>query len=269
MRASGRGAGHTVSVETGPVWVDADPARLEQIIANLLDNALKYTPAGGSIALGVHAEGEEAVLAVSDNGIGIAPELIPYVFDLFVQGARALDRAQGGLGLGLALVRRLAVMHGGRVAVRSAGVGAGSAFELRLPRVDEAAADRQAPAVAASRQSILVIEDNDDGREMMAMMLEAHAYRVVTAVDGYEGLRLAAENTPDVALVDIGLPGIDGYEVARRMRADPSTCGVRLVALTGYGLESDRLRAIEAGFDAHLVKPVDLQRLMEVLEAAA
>ena len=264
-----RGAQHAISIATEPVWVDADPTRIEQIIANLLDNAIKYTPAGGRIHLAVRVENDDALLAVSDTGIGIPAKLMPHVFDLFVQGDRALDRAQGGLGVGLALVRRLAVMHGGRVSVRSDGPGLGSTFELWLPRVAPGVLETVPPVAAAtSRQRVLLIEDNPDGREMMAMMLEAQQYEVVTAVDGVEGLRLAGEQRPDIALVDIGLPGIDGYEVARRMRADPAMCAVRLVALTGYGQESDRVRALEAGFDAHLVKPVDMHLLMEVLERA-
>ena len=263
-----RAARHAISVGTEAAWVDADPTRLEQIIANLLDNALKYTPAGGSIDVRVQVENGQVVLAVADSGIGIAPELMPYVFDLFVQGARMLDRAQGGLGVGLALVRQLAAMHGGQVSVCSQGSGLGSCFELRLPQVmaPQLASDTP-PPVVASRQNVLLIEDNQDGRDMMAMLLEAQDYTVATAIDGYDGLRQAAQALPDVALVDIGLPGIDGYEVARRMRADPATCGVRLIALTGYGQESDRERAIDAGFDAHLVKPVDMGRLLEVLEA--
>ncbi|MBC7455519.1 MAG: response regulator [Massilia sp.] len=266
---SARGAQHEISVATEPVWVDADPTRIEQIVANLLDNAIKYTPAGGRVALAVRAEGDEAVLAVSDTGIGICCELMPHVFELFAQGDCALDRAQGGLGVGLALVRRLAVMHGGRVSAHSAGLGQGSRFELRLPRVAPGGQVPVSPGIlASSRQRILLIEDNADGREMMAMMLEAQQYQVVAAIDGGEGLRLALEHRPDIALVDIGLPGIDGYEVARRMRANPATSVVRLVALTGYGQESDRVRALEAGFDAHLVKPVDLNLLMEVLEQA-
>lgn len=265
---SERGAAHAISVSTEAVWVDVDPTRMEQIIANLLDNALKYTPAGGSIDISVREEDGEAVLAVADSGIGIAPDLMPYVFDLFVQGTRTLDRAQGGLGVGLALVRQLAAMHGGRVSVRSQGTGMGSCFELRLPVVGSPEKEKAAPEpAAASRQSVLLIEDNDDGREMMAMMLEAQQYSVVTAIDGFDGLQKAAQATPDIALVDIGLPGIDGYEVARRMRADPETSGIRLIALTGYGQESDRERAISAGFDAHLVKPVDMNALIEVIEA--
>jgi signal transduction histidine kinase len=268
LRDTGRAGQHQISLQVEPAWVDADPTRLEQIIANLLDNAIKYTPAGGSIEVSVRVDGGEVVLGVNDSGVGISAELMPFVFDLFVQGARALDRAQGGLGVGLALVRRLALMHGGRVAVGSDGTGKGSSFEIRLPRVDQPqAVVVAAPEATPSNQSVLLIEDNDDGREMMAMMLEAQHYRVSTAVDGYEGLRLAAEQLPDVALVDIGLPGIDGYEVARRLRADPATRGLRLIALTGYGQESDQRRALEAGFDAHLVKPVELNRLMQVLEA--
>ncbi|MEO7494759.1 MAG: ATP-binding protein [Massilia sp.] len=265
---SGRGAQHTISAGTEPAWVDADATRLEQIVANLLDNAIKYTPPGGTIAVTLRVEADEVVLRVRDSGIGISAELIPFVFDLFVQGARTLDRSQGGLGVGLALVQRLADMHGGHIGVSSDGAGMGSTFELRLPRAQAIVvnAGTQAPKEAGARDQVLVIEDNQDGREMMAMMLEAQKYKVRTAIDGYEGLRMVAERLPDIALVDIGLPGIDGYEVARRLRADPSTSGLRLVALTGYGLESDRARALDAGFDAHLVKPVDLGRLIEIME---
>ncbi len=267
LAGSERAAPYALAVETAPVWVDADPTRLEQIIANLLDNAIKYTPPGGSIHVSVQIEGEEAVLAVADSGVGIGPELMPYVFDLFVQGARALDRAQGGLGVGLALVRQLALMHGGRVTVHSQGTGLGSRFELRLPVVPEPAQDdAPAPLVAASRQKVLLIEDNEDARDMMSMMLEAQDYKVVCAVDGHDGLQQARAAQPDVALVDIGLPGIDGYEVARRLKDEVETAGIRLVALTGYGQESDRVRALAAGFDAHLVKPVDMHMLLAVLE---
>jgi PAS domain S-box-containing protein len=270
VRPAIQAKGHRLTLELPPhpVHIMGDHKRVVQVLTNLLNNAAKYTPDGGAIALRLSAGRDSLELEVSDNGIGIGPVLLPRVFDLFTQGERSADRAQGGLGVGLAVVRQLAVMHGGRVAVRSQGSGLGSCFELRLPLVNapELAADEPAP-VASSRQSVLLIEDNEDGRDMMAMMLEAQQYIVATAVDGYDGLRQAAAALPDVALVDIGLPGIDGYEVARRMRADPATSGVRLIALTGYGQDSDRARAIEAGFDAHLVKPVDMGRLMEVLEA--
>ena len=269
-----RGAQHAVSAQVEAAWVDADPTRIEQIVANLVDNAIKYTPAGGSIGLSVAVsnDGAEAIFAVTDSGMGIGPELMPNVFDLFVQGERALDRAQGGLGVGLALVRQLAVMHGGRVSVQSEGAGKGSRFELRLPLVDAPVVDIPAAplqmAPATGRLSIVIVEDNDDAREMMAMMLEAQDYTVHAAADGQQGVDLAQVKRPDIALVDIGLPGIDGYEVARRLRADPATAAIRLVALTGYGLESDRQRALAAGFDSHLVKPVDFDLLMGVLEQA-
>ncbi len=265
--STGRTAQHDVSVDLEPAWIDADPTRFEQIVANLVDNAVKYTPASGSIAVTVRVYGDEVVLGVSDSGVGISAELMPYVFELFVQGHRALDRAQGGLGVGLALVRRLAEMHGGRVAAFSAGLGQGSGFEVRVARAREPeAVPEQRPAPPSSGQKVLLIEDNDDAREMLAVMLDAQDYRVTSAVDGHEGLRLAAGMAPDVALIDIGLPGIDGYEVARRLRADPATRLVRLIALTGYGQEDDQRRALEAGFDAHLVKPVDMDHLLEVLE---
>jgi signal transduction histidine kinase/CheY-like chemotaxis protein len=267
LRESHRAAQYALSVSSEVVWINADPTRIEQMISNLLDNALKYTPSGGSIAVSVRADGDDAVLCVTDNGVGIAEELVPYVFDLFVQGTRALDRAQGGMGVGLALVKRLAAMHGGTVSVLSRGAGQGSRFELRLPRVEQLEPVPDAPTTrATSLQHILLIEDSDDGREMMAMMLEAQRYSVTTAADGNEGLRLAVQSRPDIALVDIGLPGIDGYEVARRLRADPATSAMRLVALTGYGQDSDRQRALDAGFDAHLVKPVEMNRLIDVLE---
>jgi CheY-like chemotaxis protein/anti-sigma regulatory factor (Ser/Thr protein kinase) len=266
---TGRTGSYDVSLDVEPAWVNADATRLEQIISNLLDNALKYTPSGGSIAVTVRCDGDDVALAVSDSGVGIAPELMPDIFELFVQGVRPLDRAQGGLGVGLALVRRLAELHGGSVEAHSAGTGKGSSFVLRLPRVNETDMQQvQSPPRTSSRQRILLIEDNEDGREMMAMMLESHDYTVDRAADGTEGLRMAAAQQPDIALVDIGLPGIDGYEVARRMRANPALAKVRLVALTGYGQQEDQRRAIEAGFDTHLVKPVELQHLMEVLESA-
>jgi signal transduction histidine kinase/CheY-like chemotaxis protein len=269
LRETGRGVHHRLTVSAEPAWVDADPTRLEQIVANLLDNAIKYTPAGGSIAVVLRSEGGHAVLSVRDSGVGIAPELMPFVFDLFVQGTRALDRPQGGLGVGLALVRRLAEMHGGSVGARSEGLGKGSEFTLRLPLLAQPEAHIEArAAVAATMQRVLLIEDNEDGRDTMQMMLASHGYRVAVAMDGYEGLRMAMAEAPDIALIDIGLPGIDGYEVARRLRADPQTCHVRMIALTGYGLEADQQSAIDAGFDMHLVKPVELERLIEAIETA-
>jgi len=268
FRATGRTAGYRIDVDLAPAWVDGDPTRLEQIATNLIDNALKYTPAGGSIDIRIAAEDDEVLLTVSDTGVGIAPDLLPHVFDVFVQGTISLDRAQGGLGIGLSLVRRLVELHGGSVSATSAGGGAGSAFIIRLPRAEPVQAS--APAAAApeadsAKPAVLLIEDNEDGREMMATMLDVYGYPVLQSADGLDGVQLALAQLPTVALVDIGLPGIDGYEVARRLRANPQTQAMRLIALTGYGLAEDQRRVLEAGFDMHLVKPVDIAQLLGAL----
>lgn len=271
FRATGRTDGYRLAVDLGPGWVDGDPTRLEQIVSNLLDNALKYTPSGGGIDLKLERTGDDVVFSVRDSGVGIAPELLPQVFDVFVQGAISIDRSQGGLGIGLSLVRRLVELHGGSVAAASPGAGLGSSFTIRLPCAQPAAPDAPcAPALAppadTGKPSVLLIEDNEDGREMMATMLAAHGYPVYQAGDGLQGVSQAHACRPDAALVDIGLPGIDGYEVARRLRADPATRAIRLIAVTGYGLPDDQRRVMEAGFDQHLVKPVALERLLEALE---
>ncbi|MCS0585103.1 response regulator [Massilia pinisoli] len=268
FRATGRTNGYDIDAQLTPGWVDGDATRLEQIATNLIDNALKYTPAGGRIEITVAAIGTEVVLRVSDSGVGIAPDLLPHVFDVFVQGAISIDRSQGGLGIGLSLVRRLVELHGGTVSASSPGNSSGSTFEIRLPRTEAAAsADAPAPeaALEAGKPTVLLIEDNDDGREMMATMLGTFGYPVLQAGDGLEGVRMACAHVPDVALVDIGLPGIDGYEVARRLRQEAATSGVRLIALTGYGLAEDQRRVLEAGFDTHLVKPVELNTLLDQL----
>jgi signal transduction histidine kinase len=272
FRATGRTSGYDIDSQIEPAWVDGDATRLEQIATNLIDNALKYTPAGGRIEITVVPIGDEVVLRVSDSGVGIAPDLLPHVFDVFVQGAISIDRSQGGLGIGLSLVRRLVELHGGTVSASSPGNSSGSTFEIRLPR-SEAALAADAPARAlppeAGKPKVLLIEDNDDGREMMATMLASFGYPVLQAGDGLEGVRVACAERPHVALVDIGLPGIDGYEVARRLRQEAATHGIRLIALTGYGLEEDQRRVLEAGFDLHLVKPVELNALLEQLTDAA
>ena len=268
FRATGRTAGYDIDARLTPGWVDGDATRLEQIATNLIDNALKYTPAGGRIDIAVLEHDGDIVLRVSDSGVGIAPDLLPHVFDVFVQGAISIDRSQGGLGIGLSLVRRLVELHGGTVSASSPGNSSGSTFEIRLPRAEAAAAadtPARAPAPEAGKPKVLLIEDNDDGREMMATMLASFGYPVLQAGDGLEGVRLACAEHPDVALVDIGLPGIDGYEVARRLRQDPSARAIRLIALTGYGLEEDQRRVLEAGFDLHLVKPVELNALLDQL----
>ncbi|MBQ5939806.1 response regulator [Massilia sp. AB1] len=268
FRATGRTAGYRIAVDLSPGWVDGDPTRLEQIVSNLLDNALKYTPSGGSIDIGLGREGEDVVLSVRDSGVGIPSELLPHVFDVFVQGAISIDRSQGGLGIGLSLVRRLIELHGGSVSADSSGAGNGSTFVIRLPRTEpvlQSAPQEDARNDGAGKPSVLLIEDNEDGREMMATMLAAHGYPVFQAGDGLAGVAAATAHRPEAALVDIGLPGIDGYEVARRLRADPATQSIKLIALTGYGLAEDQRRVFEAGFDLHLVKPVNIDRLLEAL----
>ncbi len=266
-RATGRTADYHVSVEIEGGWVDGDATRLEQIFSNLLDNALKYTPAGGAIDIVMELDGDDIVLTVHDTGVGISAELLPHVFDVFVQGTSTLDRAQGGLGIGLALVRRLVELHGGKVEAESAGPGAGSTFSLRMPRTERITETktRTMDTTEPGKPNVLLIEDNDDGREMMAMMLDCYGYDVEHAADGLAGIEKALSYRPDVALVDIGLPGIDGYEVARRLRANDATRAIRLIALTGYGLAEDQRRVLEAGFDMHLVKPVDIESLMKAI----
>jgi signal transduction histidine kinase len=267
LSATGRTRDYTVRLGSAPAWVDADPTRVEQIIINLLDNAFKYTAPGGTIEVGVGVDEQEAVLEVRDSGVGISADLLPHVFDVFVQGESSLDRAQGGMGIGLALVHQLVGLHDGSIAAFSEGAGKGSRFVLRLPH----AGTGSAPAAAAGADApqanccALIVEDNEDGREMMAMLLNSFGTRVLQAADGAAGLETARAHRPDIALVDIGLPGMDGYEVARRLRADPVTQGMRLVALTGYGLLEDQERALQAGFDLHLVKPVPPDRLREAI----
>ncbi|MEA2559991.1 MAG: hypothetical protein QOH06_1495 [Acidobacteriota bacterium] len=262
--------GHRLEVQTTPAWVEGDPTRLEQVLTNLMENAIKYTPPGGTIRLEVGPEGgpdgDTAVLRVRDTGVGISPDILPKVFDLFVQGERSLDRVEGGLGIGLTLVRRLVELHGGRVEARSGGRGQGSEFEVRLPLLAPPLEDGEAPARSRrSARRVLIIEDNPDAREALQMLLELEGHEVETAADGPTGVELAGRFHPDLVLLDIGLPGENGYEVARRLAEHPARSRMRLVALTGYGQESDHLLSREAGFDLHLVKPLELARLRELL----
>ena len=264
--AAGKTQAHRLSVETVPVWVYADSVRFEQVIANLLTNALKYTPVGGAIRVTVGPEGAHAHLQVEDTGIGIAPGLLPHIFDLFVQGERGLDRAQGGLGIGLTLVQRLVELHDGAVEAHSAGPGHGSRFTVRLaavPAPTSAASARPTSTIATPRR-VLVIEDNEDSRDMLRQLLENAGHEVHDAGDGPQGVDAALRLEPDVALIDVGLPELDGYEVARRIRSGTRR-DMLLVALTGYGLAEDRERALAAGFDLHLVKPIDFDKLFDVL----
>ena len=269
LSSSGRFAKHRIEVDAAdPAWIDGDETRLEQIVTNLLDNAIKYTPEGGRIGVGVRAEGAQAKLQVEDSGVGIPAELLPRVFDLFSQGERTLDRSQGGLGLGLALVRRLVELHGGEVSASSSGSGQGACFMVRLPLVEAPAQAMSAvasPEEESKRLRILIVEDNPDGRETLVMLLGMQGHEVHEAEDGPAGVERALDIKPDAAVVDIGLPGFDGYEVARRLRSSPLGRAIRLIALTGYGQEEDRQNAFRAGFDSFLVKPADMNALNSIL----
>ena len=257
----------SLTIEAEPVWVDADPTRLEQIIMNLLSNAVKFTPKGGAIRVEARREDGEAVLRVADTGEGIAPQFLPLVFDLFAQGDTNFDRPSGGLGVGLTLVRRLVELHGGRVEAASPGLGKGSVFTVRLPALaDEPERRPQSEEALPSgpQKRILIVEDDADNREMMHILLESSGHEVHDAADGTSGVEIATRLQPDIVLIDIGLPGLDGYEVARRIRAVLKD-GPRLIALSGYGQPEDKRRAFGAGFDDHLVKPADPTRLASIL----
>ena len=263
----------TVLMPPQPVWVYADASRLEQVVVNLLTNAAKYTDPGGQIILTVEQEGVTALLRVSDNGIGIAPELMPCIFELFTQAERALDRSQGGLGIGLCLVQRLVELHGGTVVAHSV-LGQGSEFVVRLPmmRVTQAPLPSRLPELAVPAEKhcrVLVVDDNIDAAETLAILLGFLGHTVQMAHDGPSAMEKALAWQPDVVLLDIGLPGISGYEVARQIRCEASLAGIVLVALTGYGQESDRQRSHEAGFDHHLAKPADFEKVKSILKAVA
>jgi signal transduction histidine kinase/ActR/RegA family two-component response regulator len=251
-----------------PLYVSGDRTRLVQVVSNILNNAAKYTPSGGQIALRVTSEGGEAVIAVSDNGQGIEPQVLPYIFDLFTQAERTPDRSQGGLGIGLALVKSLVALHGGRVAAFSEGPNRGSEFVIRLPLLSSSEAqEAQQPHDHAGDAAVrvLVVDDNADAAQMLATLLEAHGHVVSVEYDGTGGLARALRERPEVMLLDIGLPDMDGHELARRLRSSPDTANAMLIALTGYGQSEDRERARQAGFDRHLVKPADLSELLRIL----
>jgi PAS domain S-box-containing protein len=263
---------HTLDVRLPerPVWIDGDLTRLAQVVGNLLNNAAKYTPQGGHLRVEAEAEGEHAVLRVSDDGVGLPPEMITRVFDLFTQSEHTRERAQGGLGIGLSLAKKLVELHGGTVEAASPGLGRGSTFTVRLPRVDagEPAAERarEAPRGGVGRR-VLVVDDNVDGAQSMGMVLELLGHEVRLAHDGLEALELARAFRPEVAVLDIGLPGMSGYELARRFRAEPALAQTLLIALTGWGSEDDQRKSAEAGFDAHLTKPVDGAAVQQALAA--
>src|SRR5665213_3393131 len=255
----------SLSLPTAKVFVQGDATRLEQVVSNLLTNAVKYTEPGGRITVALEREKHSALIRITDNGVGISPDLLPYIFDLFVQAERSLDRTQGGLGLGLTLVRRLVGLQDGTVEAKSQGLKKGSEFIVRLPMTIQAeVALPVTPPVAAKKapeRRILVIEDNVDAAKSTRMLLELQGYEIQIAAGGLSGIEAALNFKPEVILLDIGLPGMDGYEVARRLRKLPATEKVLLIALSGYGQAEDLRKSKEAGFDHHLVKPADINQI--------
>jgi signal transduction histidine kinase/ActR/RegA family two-component response regulator len=274
-----------VSVPETGLAIDADRLRLAQVVANLLTNAAKYTPPRGHVWLGAALDGGQVVIRVRDDGEGIGPELLPHVFDLFVQGARTIARSEGGLGLGLALVKSLVALHAGTVTASSGGLGRGSEFVVRIPALAGATATAEATAMTRERsrpsvtsppsdphslpqkgKRILVVDDNQDASELLAEVLRTLGYEVAVAADGPAALRQFGSFPADVAILDLGLPVMDGFELARRLCEERATARPRLIALTGYGRERDFAQSRAVGFDAHLVKPVDVETLLAALE---
>ena len=260
----------TISMPPEEIWLEADPVRIDQILTNLLSNAAKYTEPGGRIWLNVERLGNDCAITVKDNGIGIKPEMLPRIFELFVQVDHSLERAQGGLGIGLTLVKRLVEMHGGIVEARSGGIGEGSEFVVHLRVVPEYSGHK--PEDVQTHHSkeekplrILVVDDNMDTANSLALLLRLKGHQVMTANTGPKGLETAISETPDVVLMDIGLPGMDGCQVAQRIREHPEFASMQLIAISGYGQEADQRRCQQAGFNHHLVKPVDLSKLEDLL----
>jgi len=265
--------GHVLTVDLGGerLELDADPVRLAQVFGNLLNNAAKYTPNGGQITLRAEQLGSHAVVSVRDNGAGIRSDVLAHVFELFVQGERSYTRSQGGLGIGLTLARSIVVLHGGMIEARSEGLGKGSEFIVRLPLLppvaETPAVESRRPATRIAGQRILVVDDNVDAAESLGALLRCLGAEVVTVHDGPAALEALRTEEPSAAVLDIGMPGMDGYEVARRVRAGPRGKRIQLIALTGWGNDEDRRRSREAGIDHHLVKPVDLNVLESLLAA--
>ena len=257
----------TVTLPAEPVWIDADHTRIAQAVGNLLTNAAKYTPDRGRIDLVARRDGDWAVVSVADSGLGIPAEMRERVFEMFTQVNKTLDRAQGGLGIGLALVKRLLEMHGGTIGVESAGADLGSTFTIRIPVAPAA----EAPAVSLSpaagtpaARRILVVDDNQDGAESLTLLLTIQGHTVRTAYSGVQAIEVAHAFRPDIAFLDIGLPGMDGHEVARRFRADRALSGIALIALTGWGSDDDKTHSREAGFDFHITKPAEPEEIERV-----
>jgi signal transduction histidine kinase/ActR/RegA family two-component response regulator len=261
-----------VDISADPVWINADAVRLEQVLSNVLTNAVKYTPSDGQIRVTLHGDGTDAVLIVEDTGFGVSAELMPFIFDMYVQADRTLDRAQGGLGIGLPLVRRLVELHGGTIVASSAGEGQGTRFTLRLKQVPStrpSSGVSLTPERYAKPRRVLLIEDSGDAREMLRMMLQLAGHVVYDAADGVRGLELLNVVRPDVGIIDISLPGMDGYQLARRIREEPFGRDMLLLAMTGYSGPGDADRSLEHGFDYHLVKPVDLDQIVRLLSEGA
>jgi signal transduction histidine kinase len=270
VHAAGVTGGHAISYTGSPAWVNVDEARLQQMVNNLVSNAVKYTPPGGRVEVTVATEDSSAVVRVVDTGIGISADLLPRVFDLFTQGERGLDRSQGGLGIGLTVVKRLAELQGGSVDVTSPGPGRGTAVTVRLPLVERppAAAPESHPPLPMRRRRVLLAEDQPEAREMLCIALRSAGHEVFDAADGPGAVAELSRCRPEVAVIDIGLPGYDGYEVARHVRRADGGDAVYLIALTGYGQPQDKQRAEDAGFDLHIVKPVDLDQLTTLIANA-
>jgi len=255
-------------------FVRGDRKRLVQVVANLLTNAARYTPEGGDIVVHLQVSQDQITLDVADNGIGMAPELVPAVFGLFAQAERNSDRSQGGLGLGLALVKNLVESHGGSVAAASEGSGKGSTFTIRLPRLTgnpdiaqaDPPSDAEVPSVPVHPQQVMIVDDNIDSANMLAMLLDAMGYKTATEHTARKAIERAHRTTPPVCLLDIGLPDMDGTELAQQLRAIPHMANSTLIAVTGYGQEQDRQKSKAAGFDHHLVKPIDIKQLLRLLE---
>ena len=258
----------SVNLPTEPLGLEVDPARFVQIVANLLTNAAKYTPAGGQIWLTGERKADHVVITVRDNGVGISAEMIDKVFDMFRQVDASVTRSHGGLGIGLTLVRSLVLLHGGEVTVHSDGLEQGSVFVVRLPIGNVAPANKDAPPSLALQTSrrILIVEDSSDTRDLLRELLQLCGHQIEVAESGVAALQVMESWTPEIALVDIGLPGMSGYELAKAIRTATAS-PVKLIALTGYGQPTDRQQALEAGFDAHLIKPVKLDDLAALLAA--
>jgi CheY-like chemotaxis protein/two-component sensor histidine kinase len=265
----------TVSLPPDPIWLYADASRLEQVVTNLLTNAAKYTNEGGRIWLSVHQEGDKAVLRVRDTGLGIAPAFLPHVFDLFTQAQQSSDRSQGGLGIGLTLAKRLVEMHSGTIGV-SSRLGQGSEFVVSLvvSPLGAMSLKTQPPPTKIAEPTqralrVLVVDDNVCATQILEMLVQEAGHLVRMAHTGPTALAAALDYRPDVMLMDIGLPELDGLEVAKRIRQEPLLRDIVLVAITGYGQESDRQRSQEAGFDHHLVKPADFEKMRQILAAVS